>query len=360
MFSPRKTAKSVKFTQEVCKLEKSLYFCVKFTQEVNTEEKRIVVMGGSFNPPTLAHYKLMKVAIAALEADMGLFVPVSDAYLRRKLSHNHPPIILSPELRVAMLWAMSEDDRMAVCEKEIGTIEPRTVPTLKSLQEDYPKAELYFLMGADKLDLLVHLNKSRRFLDEFKVVLFSREGKNIEETLRAEPSLSEYLHRIVILPQPEGLDTISSSEVRKRMLEGESCREMLCAGVWELFKKLSPADFPDMIRKFKGENAFLGNRFSCKFIWKGERYGSVEAAVLKEKESMSSYEWECNCIDIMEAIVRAKFEQNTSLMESLVKTGKCLLVNGNRIQETFWGVDLYSWQGENHLGKILMKIRDKE
>lgn len=327
---------------------------------MSAKVKKIVVMGGSFNPPTLAHYKLMKVAIDALDADKGLFVPVSDAYLRRKMSHDHPPVILSPELRVLMLKTMCNDERMAVCEKEMGTIEPRTVPTLKSLQEDYPGAELYSLMGADKLDLLINLNENRGFLEEFKVVIFSRDGKNIEETLRAEPSLSEYLHRIVILPQPEGLDTISSSAVRKKMLEGKSCREMLCAGVWELFKKLSPADFPDMIRKFKGENAFLGNRFSCKFIWKGERYGSVEAAVLKEKESMSSYEWECNCIDIMEAIVRAKFEQNTSLMESLVKTGKCLLVNGNRIQETFWGVDLYSWQGENHLGKILMKIRDRK
>lgn len=64
---------------KVCEIGKSLYLRVKFTQEMNTKEKRIVVMGGSFNPPTLAHYKLMKVAIAALEAYMGLFVPVSDA-----------------------------------------------------------------------------------------------------------------------------------------------------------------------------------------------------------------------------------------------------------------------------------------
>ena len=28
-------------------------------------------MGGSFNPPTLAHYKLMKKAIDALNADIG-------------------------------------------------------------------------------------------------------------------------------------------------------------------------------------------------------------------------------------------------------------------------------------------------
>ena len=36
------------------------YLCVKITQEMKKERNRIVVMGGSFNPPTLAHYKLMK------------------------------------------------------------------------------------------------------------------------------------------------------------------------------------------------------------------------------------------------------------------------------------------------------------
>ncbi len=65
--------------------------------------KRIVVMGGSFNPPTLARYKLMKEAVEALDAATGFFVPVSDAYLRRKMRHTHPPVVLSPEIRVRML-----------------------------------------------------------------------------------------------------------------------------------------------------------------------------------------------------------------------------------------------------------------
>lgn len=84
-------------------------------------------MGGSFNPPILAHYKLMKNAIDALDAD--IYIPVSDAYLKRKMRHSHPPVVLSPELRVKMLQSMCTDSRMKVCEKEIGTIEPRTMPT---------------------------------------------------------------------------------------------------------------------------------------------------------------------------------------------------------------------------------------
>ena len=47
-------------------------------------KQRIVVLGGSFNPPTIAHYRLMKEAVDALGADLGFFVPVSDDYLKRK------------------------------------------------------------------------------------------------------------------------------------------------------------------------------------------------------------------------------------------------------------------------------------
>ncbi len=350
---------------------------------MNFEKKRIVVMGGSFNPPTLAHYKLMKEAVDALEADIGFFVPVSDAYLRRKMRHSHPPVVLSEEIRVRMLQLMCTDGRMRVCEKEIGTIEARTMPTLLALQEDYPDADLYFVMGDDKLDLLVHLTEKRAFLDAFSVVLYSRENGMLEETLRGHQLLSCYQNRIVVLPQPEGISSISSSLIRERMLSGESCQEMLCPGVWEIFKEFTPSDFPDVINHFKGEYDFLSNRFGCRFVWQGLKFGSAEAAfqsskcedvterrfyagcsadkaVLRGKEQIPYPGWEAARLSIMESILQAKFEQNPALMEKLKGTGNRILINGNNKQETFWGVDLYSWQGENHLGKIIMKIRERE
>ena len=347
------------------------------------ENKRIIVMGGSFNPPTLAHYRLMKEAIDALDADIGFFVPVSDAYLKRKMRHSHPPVVLSPELRVKMLQSMCTDNRMRVCEKEIGTIEPRTMPTLRALQEDYPDAEIYFAMGADKFDLLANLTKKREFLDAFRVVLFSREDDKLEQSIKDNEILSNYLDRMVILSQPDGTEGVSSSLVRERMLSRESSQDLLFPGVWELFKEFTPADFPDVINRFKGEYDFLSNRFPCRLIWRGLEYRSAEAAfqsskcaeeserqtyarcstdkaVLKGKDQIPYPEWEEERLAIMESILQAKFDQNPTLMKKMKATGKCILVNGNNKQETYWGVDLYSWIGENHLGKIIMNIRDKE
>ena len=312
-------------------------------------------MGGSFNPPTLAHFKLMKEAVSALGADMGFFVPVSDAYLKRKMRHSHPPVVLSPEMRVRMLKAMCQEDvRLQVCEKEIGTIEPRTMPTLQALQEDYPDAELFFVMGADKLGLLENLTRKRRFLDDFKVVLYSREDDALEPSLRNNEVFGSYLNRIAILPQPAGTEGISSSKVRERMLSGMSCQDLLCPGVWELFKDFTSADFPDVVNRFKGEFDFMNNRFTSHFVWHDVRYRSAEEAY--QTAGCSDDERVCT----MESILTAKFGQNPVLMKKLKETGDRILLNGNNAHETFWGIDLYSWIGENHLGKIIMNIRDKE
>ena len=59
----------------------------------------------------------------------------------------------------------------------------------------------------------------------------------------------------------------------------------------------------------------------------------------------------------MEEIVRCKFGQNEDLAMRLLATGDLPLVEGNTWGDVFWGVDTRNGRGENHLGKILMKVR---
>jgi len=82
------------------------------------EEKteNIVVLGGSFNPPTIAHYKLMIAAVDAVNATRGIFVPTAHAYVAKKMKKLHcPEDILSESLRMEMLRSMcAKDDRLDV------------------------------------------------------------------------------------------------------------------------------------------------------------------------------------------------------------------------------------------------------
>lgn len=68
-------------------------------------------------------------------------------------------------------------------------------------------------------------------------------------------------------------------------------------------------------------------------------------------------DWDDVKVDVMEEIVYAKFTQNENLMHMLVLTEDMPLIEGNSWGDTFWGV--CDGVGENNLGKILMRVRDR-
>ena len=64
-------------------------------------------------------------------------------------------------------------------------------------------------------------------------------------------------------------------------------------------------------------------------------------------------------VGIMEEIVRAKFTQNEDLKALLLATGDAYLEEDNTWHDTYWGVDARTGKGQNHLGRILMKVREE-
>ena len=59
----------------------------------------------------------------------------------------------------------------------------------------------------------------------------------------------------------------------------------------------------------------------------------------------------------MYLICRAKFFQNEDLGQKLMNTGDAVLIEGNYWGDRYWGV--CNGEGQNKLGKILMKIREE-
>jgi hypothetical protein len=59
----------------------------------------------------------------------------------------------------------------------------------------------------------------------------------------------------------------------------------------------------------------------------------------------------------MGEIVRAKFEQNPNLAEKLLSTQDAYLEEGNTWGDRTWGT--VNGAGANHLGRILMEIRNE-
>ena len=59
----------------------------------------------------------------------------------------------------------------------------------------------------------------------------------------------------------------------------------------------------------------------------------------------------------MKELVLQKFSTNAELKDFLLETGEAHLIEGNGWGDTFWGVS--GGKGENHLGKILMEVRQE-
>lgn len=68
-------------------------------------------------------------------------------------------------------------------------------------------------------------------------------------------------------------------------------------------------------------------------------------------------DWNNIKLDIMYKIIKNKFTQNPTLTKLLVDTNDKVIIEGNTWGDTYWG--MCKGKGENHLGKILMKVREE-
>ena len=66
-------------------------------------------------------------------------------------------------------------------------------------------------------------------------------------------------------------------------------------------------------------------------------------------------DWQDVKLGVMEECLRLKFAPGSALARQLLDTGDAELIEGNYWNDTFWGV--CRGKGENHLGKLLMKVR---
>ena len=143
----------------------------------------------------------------------------------------------------------------------------------------------------------------------------------------------------------------------------------------------------DKIDSFRGQFEFLSNFYNAYVDYDGIRYENNEAAFQAQKVAPKKGEkvfidprlrfshlnpseakklgrrvplrkdWEEVKLSVMEGIVQAKFEQNEDLKERLLATGDTYLEEGNTWGDKIWGT--VHGEGENNLGKILMKVRDR-
>lgn len=175
---------------------------------------KLIVLGGSFNPPTLAHKKLMTTVMQAAHAEKGLYVPSSDTYVSRKAKRNNAPFIFSEIERYAMLKSLCDEHiDIDICEYG-DTSKGRTHTTLLNIQKRNPNHSICFIMGSDKLKILPKW-KLANMLDRFYIVVIQRGQDNAVKLITENLKLAAYAESFIILPKIQDFSDISSSKIQK-------------------------------------------------------------------------------------------------------------------------------------------------
>ena len=137
------------------------------------------------------------------------------------------------------------------------------------------------------------------------------------------------------------------------------------------------------IGSFKGEFRFLSNFYPSPVLFYDKEWASVEHAYQAAKTLSSADRcaigaartpgearrlgriatlrpaWDDIKLNIMRDLVWFKFTEHPELRAKLLATEDAELVEGNTWNDIFWGVDLKTGRGENHLGKLIMETRDR-
>lgn len=174
---------------------------------------RIVIFGGTFNPPTRAHLDIATEALYYLDAEKVLFVPVSDLYKKDDVEISYH--------RVNMLnLAIGNFRRLEIDFTEVDSVKlTYTYETVEKIKSQYQDKELFLLIGADNLEDFKNWKNQRSIMENCSLLVVNRNNSSIDEIIESNEILTEFKDKIIEAPIEE--IEISSTEVRNRIASGE-------------------------------------------------------------------------------------------------------------------------------------------
>jgi nicotinate-nucleotide adenylyltransferase len=180
---------------------------------------RVGLLGGTFNPPHIGHLVCASHAIAALELDRVLLVPVHEP--------PHKAIEADPgvEHRVQMCrLAVSEDERLDVSLVDAEVPGPSfTVDTLSRLHDRCPGDQLTFIVGGDMALSLPTWREPEAILKLAGLGVAEREGVRRADISERLAGLDTAKLQFFDMPRID----VSSSLVRRLVAAGRPIRYLV-------------------------------------------------------------------------------------------------------------------------------------
>jgi nicotinate-nucleotide adenylyltransferase len=169
-------------------------------------ELKIGLFGGSFDPVHLGHLLVAQAAIEELGLDRLFFIPAAQSPFKTENK------IAPAEIRLKLLrLALAGKTNCEIDEQEIrrGGIS-YSIETLRDYAKRFPKAELFYLIGADNISKLNEWREASELAKLAEFVAIPRPGESAAEF--PKPFRGKILKGFPI--------EISSSQIRARIKAG--------------------------------------------------------------------------------------------------------------------------------------------
>lgn len=150
----------------------------------------IIVYGGSFNPPTLAHYEITKYLINKYKPNKFIFVPVGNKYKKNDLISFHH--------RYEMLKIIIEEfDNCIISDYENKWDFKGTFDLLNHFRKIYNE-EIYFVLGADNLLTIDKWIDFHKLIQLNHFIVFNRNNYDVIKYLNEHIIISKYKDHFII------------------------------------------------------------------------------------------------------------------------------------------------------------------
>ena len=181
--------------------------------------KRIGILGGTFNPIHIGHLRMAECAREALNLDTVLIMPTGNSYMKNAED------ILSSDIRLKMVELSTQTNpSFMASDLEIRRQgQTYTFETLEQLHSMYLNTDFYFIVGADCLFSIERWYKPERIFEQCTLLAANRNDVPIQELLDKCEFLRNRFHAKIKLFDMPQMD-ISSSMIRKLKKEGKSIR----------------------------------------------------------------------------------------------------------------------------------------
>ena len=211
--------------------------------------KRIGAYGGTFDPAHIGHIEIARAIVQYFVLDCLLIIPAYKPPHKNLTAISHAPY----RYEMASL-AFAGEPRIRVSRMELDAPErPYTVQTMQRLQDEYGKqTQLFFVMGADSFAEITLWREYQQLLSRFNIIVVTRPGSEV--TFSHLPAALQ--GRVIdvrgkrqeiaaMIREEDGFvyltdfinNSVSSTEIRRRILNGESIKGLTTPAVIEYIEE---------------------------------------------------------------------------------------------------------------------------